>query len=156
MYNRDIEPEFLELVKSYPIVTVIGPRQSGKTTLVKKLFPQKKYVNLEELDTRNLAISDPRQFLGQLPDGAILDEIQRAPQLLSYIQVIVDDLDKKGMFILTGSHQLELQEAVSRWSHGNACAHPKHRSSRADALRQDVLRRHPCARDPQVPRLSRV
>jgi uncharacterized protein len=114
MYKRDIEQEFLELVKGYPIVTVIGPRQSGKTTLVKKLFPKKNYVNLEELDTRNLAISDPRRFLEQFPEGAILDEIQRAPQLLSYIQVLVDNLDKKGMFILTGSHQLELQEAVSQ------------------------------------------
>lgn len=114
MYERDIESEFLELVKGYPIVTVIGPRQSGKTTLVKNLFPEKKYINLEEIDTRNLAISDPREFLGQLPNGAVLDEIQRAPQLLSYIQVIVDNLEKKGMFILTGSHQLELQEAVSQ------------------------------------------
>jgi predicted AAA+ superfamily ATPase len=114
MYKRDIEIEFLELVKGYPIVTVIGPRQSGKTTLVKNLFPQKKYVNLEEIDVRNLAVSDPRTFLEQLPNGAILDEIQRAPQLLSYIQVIVDNLERKGMFILTGSHQLELQEAVSQ------------------------------------------
>ena len=114
MYKRDIETEFLELIKGYPIVTVIGPRQSGKTTLVKNLFPQKKYINLEEIDTRNLAIGDPRKFLEQLPNGAILDEIQRAPQLLSYIQVIVDNLEKKGMFILTGSHQLELQEAVSQ------------------------------------------
>jgi predicted AAA+ superfamily ATPase len=114
MFKREIEAELTQLVKEYPVVTIIGPRQSGKTTLVKSVFPEKKYANLEELDVRALASSDPRSFLEQFPEGGIFDEIQRAPQLLSYIQSIVDSKDVKGMFILTGSHQLELQEAVSQ------------------------------------------
>ena len=114
MFKKDIETELKELAKQYPIVTVIGPRQSGKTTLVKHAFPKKLYANLEFPDIREMALSDPRGFLEQFPDGAILDEIQRAPQLLSYIQPLVDGRDEKGMFILTGSHQVELQEAVSQ------------------------------------------
>lgn len=114
MYRRNIEKELNELASGYPVVTVIGPRQSGKTTLVKNFFKQKSYVNLEEIDARNLALSDPRRFLNQFPDGAILDEIQRAPELLSYIQSIVDEKNMKGMFILTGSHQLQLHEAISQ------------------------------------------
>lgn len=114
VFKREIESELLQLVKEYPVVTIIGPRQSGKTTLVKSIFPEKKYANLEELDVRALASGDPRSFLEQFPEGGIFDEIQRAPELLSYIQSIVDSKDIKGMFILTGSHQLELQEAVSQ------------------------------------------
>lgn len=114
MFKREIEIELKGLAKGYPVVTVIGPRQSGKTTLVQYAFPEKKYANLEFPDIRAMALTDPRAFLEQFPDGAILDEIQRAPELLSYIQPIVDQKDKKGMFILTGSHQLELQEAISQ------------------------------------------
>src|SRR3990167_7093979 len=114
MFKRELEKEIKEIVKGYPILTVIGPRQSGKTTTVKYLFPEKKYVNLEFPDVRALALNDPRAFLEQFPDGAILDEIQRVPELLSYIQPIVDEKDIKGMFILTGSHQLELQQAISQ------------------------------------------
>ena len=114
MFKRSIEPELLELAKGYPVVTVLGPRQSGKTTLVRQVFKEKKYANLEEIDVRNLAISDPRAFLAQFETGAILDEIQRAPELLSYIQSIVDAKDIKGMFILTGSHQMQLHEAVAQ------------------------------------------
>ncbi len=112
MFKREIEEELLNLSKDYPVVTVIGPRQSGKTTVVKSVFSQKKYANLEFPDVRSMALEDPRGFLEQFPDGGILDEIQRAPELLSYIQPIVDEKDQKGMFILTGSHQIELQEAV--------------------------------------------
>lgn len=114
MFDRTIYSEIQELAIGYPVVTIIGPRQSGKTTLAKQVFPSKSYVNLENPDVRSLALSDPRGFLSQYPHGAILDEIQRAPILLSYIQVIVDEKDQKGMFILTGSHQLELQQAVSQ------------------------------------------
>lgn len=114
MFKREIETELKELAKGYPIVTVIGPRQSGKTTVVQHAFPKKQYANLEFPDIRSMAIQDPRGFLEQFPDGAILDEIQRAPGLLSYIQPLVDQRDQKGMFILTGSHQLELQEAISQ------------------------------------------
>ena len=114
MFKREIEAELKELAKKYPIVTVVGPRQSGKTTVVQYAFPKKLYANLEFPDIRAMALKDPRGFLEQFPDGAILDEIQRAPELLSYIQPLVDQREQKGMFILTGSHQLELQEAISQ------------------------------------------
>lgn len=120
MFKRQIAAELKKLAKDYPVVSVIGPRQSGKTTLVQHVFPKKPYVNLENPDTRNLATTDPRGFLEQFPEGAILDEIQRTPQLLSYIQTIVDKKDQKGLFILTGSHQLELQQAISQSLAGRA------------------------------------
>ncbi|MGE0831783.1 MAG: ATP-binding protein [Simkaniaceae bacterium] len=114
MFKRFIEKELKKQAEDYPVVSVVGPRQSGKTTLVRHTFPDKPYINLEALDIQELAQTDPRGFLQSYPEGAILDEIQRVPQLLSYIQVIVDEQDKKGMFILTGSHQLELQQAISQ------------------------------------------
>lgn len=114
MFKRELETELKDLAKGYPVITVIGPRQSGKTTIVQHAFPEKMYANLEYPDIRALAFKDPRGFLDQFPNGAILDEIQRVPQLLSYIQPLVDKKDQKGMFILTGSHQLELQEAISQ------------------------------------------
>jgi predicted AAA+ superfamily ATPase len=114
MYNRSIEKELKEVAKQYPVVTITGPRQSGKTTLVKELFPKKAYVNLEALDTRAFAETDPRGFLNQFPKGAIFDEIQQVPELLSYIQVDVDQIKQAGRFILTGSHQLALHEAISQ------------------------------------------
>jgi|694.fasta_scaffold07306_19 predicted AAA+ superfamily ATPase len=114
MIPRTIIPELKSVAKSYPVVTVLGPRQSGKTTLVKHVFPKKPYVNLEALDIQEMAELDPRAFLEQYPKGAILDEIQRVPKLLSYIQVIVDESDHKGLFILTGSHQLELHQAITQ------------------------------------------
>ena len=112
--EREMGNELLDMAKHYPIVTVLGPRQSGKTTLVKKLFPHKKYVSLENLDERNFAKSDPRGFLERFPDGAIFDEIQREPSLLSYLQEIVDEADINGLFILTGSHQLELHASITQ------------------------------------------
>ncbi|MBU1146975.1 MAG: ATP-binding protein [Candidatus Omnitrophica bacterium] len=95
-------------------MTITGPRQSGKTTLAKACFPKKPYVNLEEPDKRKLAIEDPRGFLENLSRGAILDEIQRAPQLSSYIQSIVDSSSQKGMFIFTGSQQFEITQSISQ------------------------------------------
>ncbi|MFC1510269.1 ATP-binding protein, partial [Candidatus Omnitrophota bacterium] len=114
MIKRAVENHLIRLAKQYPVVTVTGPRQSGKTTLCKSAFPDKKYVSLENLDHRRFANSDPQQFLQDFPDGAILDEIQRAPELLSYIQGIVDERDEVGMFILTGSHQFELMDSVNQ------------------------------------------
>jgi predicted AAA+ superfamily ATPase len=112
--ERDLKPELLSMAQSYPVVTIIGPRQSGKTTLVKETFKHKPYISLENLDEKNFADSDPKSFLERFPDGAILDEIQRTPQLLSYIQGIVDEKNEKGQFILTGSHQLSLHEAIAQ------------------------------------------
>ena len=114
MIKRQLQKKCIEFSKQYPVVTITGPRQSGKTTLVKMCFPKKPYVNLEEPDKRNLAIEDPHSFLSSYPDGAILDEIQRTPDLPSYIQSIVDSSEMKGLFILTGSQQLEISHSISQ------------------------------------------
>ncbi|MEI8366173.1 MAG: ATP-binding protein [Parachlamydiaceae bacterium] len=114
MFTRFLLPYIQELAGKYPVVTLLGPRQSGKTTLVRAAFPDKQYVNMEDFDHRSLATIDPKNFLAAYPNGAILDEVQRTPGLLSYIQVLVDELDPKGMFILTGSHQTELHSAISQ------------------------------------------
>lgn len=112
--KREILPELLATAKSYPVLTVIGPRQSGKTTLVKSAFPDKAYVSLEDPDILSIAQEDPRSFLEQYKDGVIIDEIQRLPQLLSYIQGIVDSKEVLGFYVLTGSHQLSLQSEISQ------------------------------------------
>ncbi|MBI3211101.1 MAG: ATP-binding protein [Simkania negevensis] len=114
MFQRAIESELKALATQYPVVTVIGPRQSGKTTLVQHAFPGKPYINLEGPDIKALALEDPRGFLAEYPTGAVLDEIQNTPELLSYIQVLIDEKKTKGMFILTGSHQFELHQAISQ------------------------------------------
>jgi uncharacterized protein len=114
MITRTLQPYLLALATQYPVVTVTGPRQSGKTTLCRAAFPDKPYANLESPDTRQFAINDPRAFLAQFPDGAILDEIQRAPDLLSYLQVMVDADNRSGRFILTGSQQFEMMTTISQ------------------------------------------
>lgn len=106
--------KLLSLAKQYPVVTLTGPRQSGKTTLVRICFKDKSYVSLEDPDMREFALSDPRGFLGQFKDGAVIDEVQRAPDLLSYIQGVVDSSKKSSMFILTGSQQFLLLDRVSQ------------------------------------------
>ncbi|MEM1202331.1 MAG: ATP-binding protein [Acidobacteriota bacterium] len=98
----------------YPVVAVTGPRQSGKTTLVRALFPKRPYVSLENLDDLDFATTDPRGFLGQFPDGAVLDEVQRAPQLFSYLQGHVDGDGRMGLFVLTGSQQFGLHEKITQ------------------------------------------
>ena len=105
MIERELKNEILGMSKIYPIITIIGPRQSGKTSLIKSLFPNKTYVNLEQLNERNLAKEDPERFMERYEKGAILDEIQLVPELLSYIQVIVDEKGYPGQFYLTSSHQ---------------------------------------------------
>lgn len=114
MIERTIKQEVLRLAKQYPVVTITGPRQSGKTTLCRALFPHKSYATLENPDNRRMAVNDPKQFLSDFPHGAVLDEIQRAPELLSYIQGIVDEQKKEGMFILTGSQQFELMDSITQ------------------------------------------
>jgi len=100
--------------REYPVITLTGPRQSGKTTLCQGLFPRKPYRSLESADHRRFAMEDPRGFLAQVRDGAILDEIQRAPELVSYLQEEVDRDPRPGRFILTGSQNLALREAVAQ------------------------------------------
>ena len=112
--NRSSEKELLALSMQYRAVAVVGPRQSGKTTLVRQVFPDKTYVNLENIDTRRFAMEDPRGFLSGLSEGAIIDEIQRVPELFSYLQQILDENPVKGLFILTGSNNFLLQEKISQ------------------------------------------
>lgn len=114
MITRNITPLLRQLASQYPVITLTGPRQSGKTTLAKALFPGKPYVTLENPDTRRFATDDPRGFLSNYVHGAILDEIQRAPELPSYIQGMVDADPQPGRFILTGSQQFELMTQVTQ------------------------------------------
>ena len=114
LITREISQKTLQLAKQYPVVTITGPRQSGKTTLCRMLFKKKEYVSLEDIDERSFATQDPRGFLNRFQDGAVLDEVQRVPDLLSYIQTIVDKKKKEGFFILTGSQQFELLETISQ------------------------------------------
>jgi predicted AAA+ superfamily ATPase len=114
MISRHIEKELRQLLAEYPVVTILGARQSGKTTLAKGLLPAWEYCNLEAPETRQLAEEDPKAFLAQFRGPVILDEIQRVPALLSYVQVIVDESQKNSQFVLTGSHQLALREAITQ------------------------------------------
>ena len=115
MYRkRTIESQLLRLSAQFPITTITGPRQSGKSTLCKHCFPDKPYVSLERLEFRDFAKRDPVGFLAQYPNGAILDEIQTSPELLSYLQVITDEKPVNGQFILSGSQQFELMQNVSQ------------------------------------------
>ncbi len=112
--ERVLAPRVVALAKQFPVVTITGPRQSGKTTLARAAFASKPYANLEVPDVREFAESDPRGFLDQYQDGALLDEIQRAPKLLSYIQDRVDRSGRMGEFVLTGSQHFGLLESVSQ------------------------------------------
>jgi len=114
MIKRHIEPKLQQWARQYPVITVTGPRQSGKTTLCRALFGQKPYLSFEDLDNREFARADPRGFLAELPNGAVLDEIQYVPDLVSYIQTLVDEKQQAGMFILTGSRQFEMMEKVAQ------------------------------------------
>ncbi len=114
MIEREIAVEFRQAMSEFKSVTILGPRQSGKTTLARTVFSQKEYVSLEDPDIRLQAEADPRQFLKRYKDGAIFDEIQRLPNLLSFLQTIMDSSFKKGMYVFTGSHQPLLHEAISQ------------------------------------------
>ena len=114
MVEREITSCLTALFGQYPFVTVTGPRQSGKTTLCRAAFPNLQYANLEAPDQRSFAESDPRGFLAQYSDGAILDEIQRVPELLSYLQVLADEEGRNSLFVLTGSEQFRLTDAINQ------------------------------------------
>lgn len=118
--NRTLEGPLAKRASEYPVVVITGPRQSGKTTLARHAFPHKPYVSLEALDERAFAQSDPRGFLARFPDGAILDEIQRAPSLPSYLQQLVDDDPRPGRFVLTGSQQFDLMAGITQSLAGRA------------------------------------
>ncbi len=112
MIKRTAQKEIFTLCKQFKAVAVVGPRQSGKTTLTRHSFPDKHYVSLENPDTRAFAEEDPRGFLAQYKGGAILDEIQRCPHIFSYLQQILDETDENGRFILTGSNNFLLQQNI--------------------------------------------
>lgn len=114
MVPRRLQPRLLDLAAKFPVVTVTGPRQSGKTTLCKAAFPEKPYISLEAPDTREFAQADPRGFLATCRDGAILDEVHRVPDLLSYLQVDVDQERSPGRFILTGSANFSLLRSLGQ------------------------------------------
>jgi predicted AAA+ superfamily ATPase len=115
MIKRGASSKIKQLAKKFPAVGLLGPRQSGKTTLAKELFPKKPYVSFENQDNILLVTKDPRAFLDQYKTGAIFDEIQRVPQLLSYLQGVIDDQPNKvGLFIITGSQNLLLLESISQ------------------------------------------
>jgi len=120
MIRRDARDILLEMARGYYVVVVTGPRQSGKTTLVQQVFAGKKYVSLEDPDEREFADQDPRRFLSRFPEGAILDEVQRCPELIAYLQSRVDADRQPGQFILTGSQQFGLINRITQSLAGRA------------------------------------
>jgi len=114
MIHRTLSSKLSQLATKFPIIALTGPRQSGKTTLVKSAFPKLSYVSLEDIDKRNFATQDPRSFLEKYKKGAIIDEAQRAPNIFSYLQTAVDQNQKSGRFILTGSQDFLLMENISQ------------------------------------------
>lgn len=114
MQPRIAEKLLRKYSRQFRAVAVVGPRQSGKTTLVRKVFPRKPYVSLEDPDERMLAATDPRGFLARYKNGAIIDEAQRVPELFNYMQGILDQVGKDGFYILTGSNNFLLQQSISQ------------------------------------------
>ena len=114
MIVRDLTPKLIRAATQAPAITLTGPRQSGKTTLCRSVFPRHPYATLEAPDTRAFAAEDPRAFLAQFPEGAIIDEVQRVPDLLSYLQGIIDDDPAPGRWILSGSQNLSLLKSISQ------------------------------------------
>ena len=104
----------LRLARQYPVLTLTGPRQSGKTTMARSIFKNKPYLTMEDPDLLRISTDDPRGFLAQYPHGAILDEVQKAPHLFSYIQRIVDEHNKPGFYVLTGSQNFQLMANISQ------------------------------------------
>ena len=120
LISRTASAALARWASAFPVLALAGPRQSGKTTLARLTFPDKPYLSLEDLDTRERALADPRSFLAGLPAGAVLDEVQRAPDLLSYLQGVVDARGRMGEFVVTGSQQFGLRDHVSQSLAGRA------------------------------------
>ncbi len=135
MIARDLQERLAAMALSFPAVTLTGPRQSGKSTLVGATFPNSERASLEAPDVRRFALEDPRAFLGQFPRGAILDEIQRAPDLPSYLQELIDRDPSPGRWILTGSQNLALLESVGQSLAGRTAILHLLPLSRPEALR---------------------
>lgn len=114
MISRDAAKTLRRLAKGYPIVVITGPRQSGKTTLARRTFKNKAYVSFENPDERAFAREDPKGFLARFPSGAILDEAQHCPDIFSYLQTLVDERRKPGLFVLTGSQNFGLLPRITQ------------------------------------------
>jgi predicted AAA+ superfamily ATPase len=114
MIPRHATATLERLAHGFPVLAITGPRQSGKTTLAKALFGQKPYVSLENPDEREFAQTDPKRFLARFPDGAVLDEVQRCPALMSWLQTLVDERQRMGDFVLTGSAQFDLMAGITQ------------------------------------------
>jgi len=112
--DREIKTELVDLALHYPVVMITGPRQAGKTSLARQVFPDKPYYSIENPDVRQQISTDPRAFFTSNPDGAIIDEFQRYPEILSYIQGIVDEKKQNGQFILTGSNNVSMLSKVTQ------------------------------------------
>ena len=137
MIDRDLTPKLMRAAQKFPSITLTGPRQSGKTTLCRELFGQHPYETLENPDTRAFAIEDPRAFLAQFPEGAIIDEVQRVPEIISYLQGIIDDDPAPGRWILTGSQNLSLLESVSQSLAGRTAVYHLLPLTRGEIMRFD-------------------
>lgn len=120
MFQRTLSSQLLESAKQFPVVVVTGPRQSGKTTLIKQTFPNHQYINLESPEDRARMLEDPKRLLNNAKNGLIVDEAQRIPDVFSYIQVIADEHKIPGEFILSGSQNLTLSGSVSQSLAGRA------------------------------------
>ena len=114
MITRTLGNKLIEIGKKYPIVTLTGPRQSGKSTLLKAILPGYRYVSLEDPDIRSFALEDPRGFLSTYPEKIIIDEVQRVPELFSYMQTYVDEKKEEGIYYLAGSQNFLLMESISQ------------------------------------------
>ncbi|MDR1226679.1 MAG: ATP-binding protein [Prevotellaceae bacterium] len=139
MIRREIANKLLEMATKYPILTLTGPRQSGKSTLLKKVFPEYEYVSLEDPDMRMFAQEDPRQFLANYPNKAFIDEVQRVPSLFSYLQTHVDNSGKEGMYLLAGSQNFLLMQSITQSLAGRTAVMKLLPFSHAEMKREKIL-----------------
>ena len=147
MIERDLTSRLRKAARQSPAVTLTGPRQSGKSTLCRAVFPRHPYVSLEAPDVRSFAIEDARGFLAQYPRGAVIDEVQRAPELPSYLQGLIDDDPKPGRWILTGSQNFALLESVSQSLAGRSSVLHLLPLARSEVIR---FKRHPKTLDEAI------